>query len=66
MSLSSFVPTVEFDEYSKRFAEHYQMSRREDGVILVEAHTKGGPVQLSVENHRSLGQMLKDRRGGSL
>ena len=59
MSLSSFVPTVEFDEYSKRFAEHYQMSRREDGVILVEAHTKGGPVQLSVENHRSLGQMIK-------
>src|SRR6201997_89350 len=59
MSLSSFVPTVEFDEYRKRFAEHYQMSRREDGVILVEAHTKGGPVQLSVENHRSLGQMLK-------
>src|SRR5580692_7895631 len=59
MSLSSFVPTVEFDEYSKRFAEHYQMSRRADGVILVEAHTKGGPVQLSVENHRSLGQMLK-------
>ncbi len=25
----------------------------------MEAHTKGGPIQLSVENHRSLGQMLK-------
>jgi enoyl-CoA hydratase/carnithine racemase len=25
----------------------------------VEAHTKGGPIQLSVENHRSVGQMFK-------
>ena len=24
-----------------------------------QAHTNGGPIQLSVENHRSLGQMLK-------
>ena len=35
------------------------MERRADGVILVQAHTKGGPIQLSVENHRSVGQMFK-------
>jgi enoyl-CoA hydratase/carnithine racemase len=35
------------------------MERRDDGVLLVQAHTDGGPIQLSVENHRSLGQMLK-------
>ena len=35
------------------------MQRRADGVILVEAHTNGGPIQFSVENHRSVGQMLK-------
>ena len=35
------------------------MTRRDDGVLLVEAHTVGGPVQLSVQNHRALGQMLK-------
>jgi hypothetical protein len=29
------------------------MERREDGVLLVTAHTQGGPVQLSVQNHRS-------------
>src|SRR5215471_15560495 len=59
MSLQEFVPTPRFEEYRERFKDFYKMTRREDGVLLVEAHTKGGPVQLSVENHRSLGQMLK-------
>jgi enoyl-CoA hydratase/carnithine racemase len=59
MSLTSFVPTPDFEEYKERFKEHYKLERREDGVILVQAHTKGGSIQLSVENHRSLGQLLK-------
>ncbi|HEY1720403.1 MAG TPA: enoyl-CoA hydratase/isomerase family protein [Magnetospirillaceae bacterium] len=59
MSLTSFVPTPDFNEYKERFKEYYRMERRDDGVITIEAHTKGGPIQLSVENHRSLGQMLK-------
>ena len=59
MSLQEFAPAPRFAEYSERFKDFYKMTRREDGVLLVEAHTNGGPVQLSVENHRSLGQMLK-------
>jgi enoyl-CoA hydratase/carnithine racemase len=59
MSLQEFAPMPRFEEYSERFKDFYKMTRREDGVLLVEAHTNGGPVQLSVENHRSLGQMLK-------
>jgi enoyl-CoA hydratase/carnithine racemase len=59
MSLQRFVPTPRFEDYRERFKDFYKMTRREDGVLLVEAHTMGGPVQLSVENHRSLGQMLK-------
>lgn len=59
MSLAKFIPTPDFDEYSERFKDHYKMSRRDDGVILVEAHTLGGPIQLSVENHRSVGQMFR-------
>ena len=59
MSLTSFVPTPDFAEYRERFKEHYKLERREDGVILVEAHTKNGPIQLSVENHRSVGQLFK-------
>ena len=59
MSLTSFVPTPKFEEYKERFKEHYKLERRADGVILVQAHTKGGPIQLSVENHRSVGQLFK-------
>jgi enoyl-CoA hydratase/carnithine racemase len=59
MSLSKFVPTPDIEEYKERFKDHYKIDRREDGVIVVQAHTKGGSVQLSVENHRSLGQMFK-------
>lgn len=59
MSLVPFVETPNFAEYSERFRDHFTMHRREDGVLLVRAHTLGGPIQLSVENHRALGQMLK-------
>ena len=43
MSLTSFVATPDFDEYKERFKQHYKMERRDDGVILVQAHTQGGP-----------------------
>src|ERR1700740_3237131 len=59
MSLQEFVPTPRFEEYREAFKDFYRMERRDDGVLLVAAHTMGGPVQLSVQNHRSLGQMLK-------
>lgn len=59
MSLAPFVDPPNFAEYSERFRDHFTMHRRADGVLLVRAHTLGGPIQLSVENHRALGQMLK-------
>ncbi|MFG2422716.1 enoyl-CoA hydratase/isomerase family protein [Streptomyces sp. NPDC048448] len=59
MSLQEFVPTPRFDEYREVFKDFFNMERRDDGVLLVEAHTQGGPIQLSVQNHRALGQMLK-------
>jgi enoyl-CoA hydratase/carnithine racemase len=59
MSLQQFVPTPKLEEYSERFKDFFKFTRRADGVLLVEAHTNGGPIQLSVENHRALGQMLK-------
>jgi enoyl-CoA hydratase/carnithine racemase len=59
MSQQEFLPTPRFDEYREFYADFYTMERRADGVLLVQAHTNGGPVQLSVQNHRSLGQMLK-------
>ncbi|HTQ13849.1 MAG TPA: enoyl-CoA hydratase/isomerase family protein [Rhizomicrobium sp.] len=59
MSLTKFVPTPKFEEYKERFKEHFKLERRADGVILAQAHTSGGPIQLSVQNHRALGQLLK-------
>src|ERR1700687_534492 len=59
MSLVDFIPGAKFEEYKERFKQHYKLERRADGVILVQAHTAGGPIQLSVENHRSVGQLFK-------
>jgi enoyl-CoA hydratase/carnithine racemase len=59
MSLVDFVPTPKFEEYKERFKQHYKLERRADGVILAQAHTVGGPIQLSVQNHRSVGQLFK-------
>lgn len=59
MSLQKFVPTPRFEEYRETFKDFFKMDRREDGVLLVQAHTLDGPIQLSVQNHRALGQMLK-------
>lgn len=59
MSLQEFLPTPKFEDYSEFFKDFFKMTRREDGVLLVQAHTVGGPIQLSVQNHRALGQMLK-------
>ncbi|MGW3622969.1 enoyl-CoA hydratase/isomerase family protein [Streptomyces sp. NPDC000880] len=59
MSLQEFIPTPKFEEYAETFKDFFRLTRREDGVILAEAHTLGGPIQLSVQNHRALGQMLK-------
>jgi enoyl-CoA hydratase/carnithine racemase len=59
MSLQEFVPTPRFEDYRETFRDFFRMERREDGVLLVQAHTVGGAIQLSVQNHRALGQMLK-------
>ena len=42
MALTSWLPTPKFDEYKEFFKEHFEMERREDGVLLVCMHTLGG------------------------
>jgi enoyl-CoA hydratase/carnithine racemase len=59
MSLQEFIPTPKFEEYRDAFKDFYKLERRDDGVLLAQAHTNDGPIQLSVQNHRSLGQLLK-------
>jgi enoyl-CoA hydratase/carnithine racemase len=59
MALQEFIPTPKFEEYREVFKDFFKLERREDGVLLAQAHTLNGPIQLSVQNHRALGQMLK-------
>lgn len=59
MSLQEFAPMPTLAEYSERFKDFFIFERRADGVLLVQAHTLGGSIQLNVQNHRALGQMLK-------
>jgi enoyl-CoA hydratase/carnithine racemase len=59
MSLQEFVPTPRFEEYRESFKEFFKLDRRDDGVLLAQGHTCDGPIQLSVQNHRALGQFLK-------
>jgi enoyl-CoA hydratase/carnithine racemase len=58
MSLQKFLPTPKFEEYRELFKDHFKLERR-DGVILAQAHTLGESIQLSVENHRAVGQLFK-------
>ena len=59
MSLQRFIPTPEFEDYKEVFKDNYKLSRSDNGVITAQAHTLNGPIQLSVENHRSVGQLFK-------
>jgi enoyl-CoA hydratase/carnithine racemase len=59
MSLQKFIDPPKFEEYKERFKDFFLLDRRDDGVLLAKAHTLGGPIQLSVQNHRALGQLLK-------
>ena len=59
MSSQEFVATPKFEEYRDVFKDFYKLERRDDGVLLVRAHTEDGSIRLNVQNHRSLGQLLK-------
>lgn len=59
MSLQSFISTPQFSEYKEQFKDHFLLERSNDGVITAQAHTLGETVQLSVENHRAIGQLFK-------
>ena len=59
MSLQKFLPTPKFEEYQDFFKDHFKLERRANGVVLAQMHTLGESLQLSVENHRAVGQLFK-------
>lgn len=56
---TQYVKWPEFEEYKELFKEHFIMEKREDGVLLVRMHTKGGPQIWSMELHDAIGKMWR-------
>jgi enoyl-CoA hydratase/carnithine racemase len=59
MPNTKFVQWPKYEEYKEMFKEHFIMEKRDDGVLLVRMHTKGGPQLWSMELHRAIGQMWR-------
>ena len=57
--LTDWIPTPEFEEYRERFRGHFEMERREDGVLYVCMHTLGGEVQWNAQLHRAIWQLFR-------
>jgi enoyl-CoA hydratase/carnithine racemase len=48
-----------FEEIQEMFKEHFVIGRRDDGVVTVRMHTKGGPLIWSMELHDAIGKMWR-------
>jgi enoyl-CoA hydratase/carnithine racemase len=59
MSQTSYVEWPKFEDYQKMFKEHFIMEKRDDGVLMVRMHTKGGPQLWGLELHKAIGQMWR-------
>jgi len=58
-SLGPWLPTPKFEDYKEYFKPHFEMERREDGVLYVCMHTAGGEVQWNAELHRAIWQLFR-------
>ncbi len=56
---TSYVKWPAFEEIREMFKEHFIIDRREDGVVTVRMHCKGGPLIWSMELHDAIGKMWR-------
>ena len=56
---AGYVNWPTFEEIKEMFKEHFIMDRREDGVVTVRMHCKGGPLIWSMELHDAIGKMWR-------
>ncbi|MEL7655635.1 MAG: enoyl-CoA hydratase/isomerase family protein [Bacillota bacterium] len=56
---TSYVKWPSFEEIKEMFKEQFIMDRREDGVVTVRMHCKGGPLIWSMELHDAIGKMWR-------
>jgi enoyl-CoA hydratase/carnithine racemase len=56
MAKYDYVHVETLEEYSERFKDFFTF-KREDGILEVKMHTKGGPVQWSYQFHHALSEL---------
>jgi len=57
--LGPWLETPKFEDYKEYFKPHFEMERREDGVLYVCMHTAGGEVQWNAQLHRAIWQLFR-------
>ena len=55
MTNTSKVPYPKLEDYKKTYAEHMSFERK-NGILQVQLHTNGGPVQWSFEMHQAMAE----------
>jgi enoyl-CoA hydratase/carnithine racemase len=58
-SQGPWLPTPRFEDYKEFFKPHFELERRDDGVLYVCMHTAGGEVQWNAELHRAIWQLFR-------
>ena len=54
------VPTVPFEEYKHKYADHFMLERSESGVLMAKWHSDGGSVIWDTPVHRAIHQLTTD------
>ncbi|MQY29104.1 enoyl-CoA hydratase/isomerase family protein [Nocardia aurantia] len=58
-TVGGFVARPRFEEYSRKYADHFAMTR-EDGILELRMHTDGGPAQFGFAAHNAWGQAWQE------
>ena len=59
-ALTDWVKPISFEEVQEKYKEFFVLEKREDGVVLVRHHTKGGPLKFSLRWHHALPLFYRD------
>jgi len=54
------IPTVPFDEYKKKYINHFFLERSESGVLMAKWHTNGDSLLWDQPIHRAIHQLTSD------
>lgn len=59
-ALSDWVRPISFEEMQEKYKDFFHLEKREDGVVLVQHHTQGGPLRFSLRWHHALPLLYRD------